>query len=434
MSAFALLFATALVSFALRPLGVVKLLALAALVAAAFFAPASPMLADFVPDEGSTFFVRLLMLVLAAAVLSETERINVTQTLFIGAASVLLLQSTTLLSFVFAFEALSIISFVLVARMQSAAQAEGAVKMFVAGALATGLIMLGLTLYSLAGYALDAPLASSVGPMGSVGLWMLLAALFYKLTIVPMHGWAADSYALVRPSHAALLSGVAKTVALVAMFRIFAPWIAEGGVSVPLLLVLAVATMTLGNLLALFQQRLGKILAYSSIAHAGYMLMAVAAVQSVQVWHGVLYLAVAYIFMQTAVFLLLDRIGNGVSDLTLEDIRGLGESNRLGAFFLTVQLFSLAGVPLLAGFLGKAVAVYAVVDAGYWPVALVALLNSALSVGYYAWVVKQLYFELPQAENRLVALPRTAGAGQLLLLGGTLYFGVVAADIFTIAF
>ena len=431
---FAILFAAGILGFALRPLGLLKSFALAALLAAAYFAPAAPLLEGFTADPLSTLFARLLFAALAATALSETERINVIQMLLIGAAAVLLLQSATLLSFVFSFEALSVLSFVLVARMQNASQAEGAVKLFIAGALATGLIMLGLTLFTLGGHTLSAPLNGTIGALGSVGLWLLLAGLFYKLTIVPMHGWAADSYALMRPAHAAVISGIAKTAVVVALFKFFAPWLAAGTLPVIVLLSLAAVTMTLGNFLALFQQRIGRIFAYSSIAHAGYMLMAVAAVRSSYAQTGVLYLAVAYLFMQTAVFLLLDRLGKGASDITLDELGGLASRAPLAAFLLTVQLFSLAGIPLLAGFLGKAVAVYAVVDAGWWPVALIALLNSALSVGYYAWIVKRLYFDPAPTQSRLVPLSAAPSTAQLLLLTGTLYFGIAASSLFSVAY
>lgn len=434
MSAFSILFAAALLGFALRPLPTLKLFSIAALAGASVFIEAPILLDGFSADRQSGFFELLLFIVLGAVILSEEEPINIVQALFIGAASVLLLQSATLLSFVFSFEALSILSFVLVARIDNAAQAEGAVKLFIAGAIATGLIVFGLALFTLGGNDFNAPLHGSVGVFGTAGLWVMLMGLFYKLTIVPMHGWAADSYALVRPSHAALLSGIVKTVVVITVFKFFAPFIsATAAVSVPVLFTLSVLTMTLGNVLALFQFRLGKILAYSSIAHAGYMLMAFAAIGSQYASAGLLYLAVAYLFMQTAAFLLLDRLGNGVSDLTLDDIKGLGNRDRLSALFFTLQLFSLAGIPLLAGFLGKAVAVYAVVDAGYWPIALVALLNSALSVGYYAWIVKQMYFDEKAAENRLSPLSLLPGIAQIILLAGTVYFGVFAYQIFAVA-
>ncbi len=434
MSAFAILLTAALLGFGIRNLRWLKGFAFAAILTAAFFALASPPISGYTADTLSAFFGRLMLLTLAAVILGETERINIVQTLFIGAAGFLLLQSTTLLAFVLAFETLSILSFILVARMQNASQAEGAVKLFIAGAVATGLIMLGLALFTLSGHPLNAPLNAPLGVLESIGLWVMLAGLFYKLTIVPMHGWAADSYALVRPAHAAILSGIAKTVVVVALFRLFDAWLIVSPLSINILLALAIATMTLGNFMALFQQRLGRILAYSSIAHAGYMLLAIAAVKSAYAPAGLLYLAVAYLFMQTALFLLLDRLGNGLSDLDLNDIKGLASRDRFAAFYLSVQLFSLAGIPLLAGFLGKAVALFAVVDAGYWPAALIALLNSALSVGYYAWIVKQLYFDDAKAKTRLTALTAAPAFAQLILLAGTLYFGIAAFSIFAVAF
>lgn len=436
MSALSLLFAAALISFSIRNLFFLKLFAVAALIAAGILAAGHYpiLLGGFAASSGIELFELLVFIVLGAVVLSEDEPITVTQSLFIGAASVLLLESTSLLNFVFSFEALSIISFVLVSHIRSAEHAEGAVKMFIAGAIATGLIVLGLALFTLEGNRFDEPLYASVGIFGMIGLWLMLMGLFYKLTIVPMHSWAADSYALIRPSHAAILSGVAKTVAAVATFKIFAPFLLDYAVfSIPVLVVLSVITMTLGNFLALFQQKIGKILAYSSIAHAGYMLLAFVAIQSAYASAGLLYLAVAYIFMQTAVFLLLDKLASGSSDVTLEDIKGLGQRDRLSAFFFTVQLFSLAGIPLLAGFLGKAVAVYAVVDAGLWPVALIALLNSALSVGYYAWIVKHLYFDAASDGKILSGVRMMPLIGQLILFAGTFYFGIFAFDIFSVS-
>jgi NADH-quinone oxidoreductase subunit N len=264
-----------------------------------------------------------------------------------------------------------------------------------------------------------------------VGLFIMIAGLFYKLTIVPMHGWAADTYALVRHSHAAILTGVAKTVVAVAMFRLFAPFLAEHlSMTVPMMAVLAVVTMTLGNFLALFQKRIARILAYSSIAHAGYMLLAFAAVKSGYASTGLLYMAIAYIFMQSAVFLLLDTLRKKYNIQTLDDIKGLAKQHKGLALFFTVQLFSLAGIPLLAGFLGKALVFYAVVDAGLWYIALIALLNSALSVGYYAWIVKHLYFDALQGEKLQVPSSRMPMISQLILLSGTLFFGIFASLVF----
>jgi len=396
-----------------------------------YFSGASIGLSGFESSEAIKLFELILQIVLLALVLHEKDDTTITQTLFIGTASIALLQSHTVLTFLIAFEALSIISIVLVSNIKNADQAEGAVKMFIAGAIATGILLLGAAFYLMGGGSLEEGINIHSSSFALVGVFMMLFGVFYKLTIVPMHGWAADTYALVRPSHAAILTGVAKTVVAVAAFRIFAPFLSEQiELSLPLLVVLAVITMTLGNFLALFQTKISRILAYSSIAHAGYMLLAFAAVKSEYASTGLLYMAIAYIFMQTAVFLVLDILRKKYDVTTLDDLKGLAKENGLLAFFFTVQLLSLAGIPLLAGFLGKAVVFYAGVDAGLWYVVLIALLNSALSVGYYAWIIKHLYFDESVEKNR-GSNEKLPMLSQVILLAGTLYFGVFASLVFT---
>ena len=435
MSAFVILFASALFSFGIHKLSILKSLGMTALAVAGVLAVLgyTTPLNGFSSSSAIQLFEVMVFIVLGAVILSEDENINITQSLFIAAASVLVLESATLLTFVISFEALSIISFILVSNIKDATQAEGAVKMFISGAIATGLIVLGLTLYALEGHSLNEAVNIKAGIFGTLGLWVMLMGLFYKLTIVPMHSWAADSYAQVRPSHAAILSGVAKTVVVIATFYIFSPFILENlSFNTPILVVLSVATMTLGNVLALFQKKIGKILSYSSIAHAGYMLLAFAAVQSSYASTGLLYIAIAYIFMQTALFLLLDKLSNGASDMTLEDFKGLADKDKLSALFFTIQLFSLAGIPLLAGFISKAVLVYAVVDADMTIVALIALLNSALSVAYYAWIIKHIYFDEANRKNKIASVQKMPLIAQTVLLAGTLYFGVFAYSVFSV--
>ena len=432
ISAFTLLFALGLLSLAfhrtawLKPLMVGGLLVSMSLTLSGF----AIGLVGFSTNEAIKLFEFILEIVLMALVLHDDEDITITQALFLGAASILLLQSDTMLSFVIAFEAVSIISIVLVSYIKTPDQAEGALKMFIAGSIATGILLLGVAFYVMGGGMLLEAVPSTTSLFSTVGLFIMLAALFYKLTIVPMHGWAADSYALIRHSHAAILSGVAKTVVAVAAFKMFEPFlVAQLSMSVPLLVVLAVITMTLGNFMALFQKRIAKILAYSSIAQAGYMLLAFAAVQSSYASTGLLYMAIAYIFMQSAVFLLLDTLRKHYDIVTLDDIRGLSKSNKLLAFLFSVQLLSLAGIPLLAGFLGKVVVFYAGVDAGLWYVVLIALLNSALSVGYYAWIIKHMYFDEEQGKKSTYQ-GKLVFVAQFILLLGTLYFGVFASTVF----
>ena len=435
MSAFTLLFTFALLSLAIRNLALLKLLALTSLGVAGVLVLKhyGTPLQGFTLTSGIEFFEIIIFIVLAAFIISEDETINITQSLFIASASILLLEANTLLTFIISFEAISIISFILVSNIKNATQAEGAVKMFISGAIATGFIVLGVTLYTLEGNSLNELISPQTGIFGTIGMWIVLMGLFYKLTIVPMHSWAADSYAQVKPSHAAILSGVAKTVVVIATFKVFSPFIlSDITFNTPILLTLAVITMTLGNFLALFQKKISKILSYSSIAHAGYMLLAFVAVESSYAPIGLLYIAVAYVFMQTALFLLLDKLSNGSSELTLEDFKGLAKRDKISALLFTVQLFSLAGIPLLAGFISKAVLVYAVVDAGFIIVALLALLNSALSVAYYAWIIKHIYFDESNTQNKITPVKFSPFIAQFILLAGTLYFGIFASDIFSV--
>jgi NADH-quinone oxidoreductase subunit N len=187
--------------------------------------------------------------------------------------------------------------------------------------------------------------------------------------------------------------------------------------------------MTLANFMALWQKRISKILAYSSIAHSGYALIPFAAAASVYSYAGILYYAVAYIFMQTSVFLILNDLRRELGVKYLEDIKGLYKKAPLHSLLFTIQLFSLAGIPLLAGFLSKAVAFYAGVDAGLWPIVLIALLNSALAVGYYVWIIKHIYFDEPKDGDEVIQMSTGSLIGQLILLAGTIYFGIAASDI-----
>ncbi len=434
MSLFALLFGGALVSPLIKNMALLKLFALLILLWSGYALSqgAGVGLVFFEQSSYVRLFEAVVLIVSAALILhlDKEDHGTITQLLFIAAASMALLESTTLLSFVITFEAVSIISFVLVSNIKDATQAEGAIKMFFAGALASGIILFGLGLFAVSGHDFNASALSVDDTFGMIALFIILIGIFYKLTIFPMHTWAADTYAQVSHTNAAILSAIVKTVVALATFKIFMPFLAQlGEMPIYLLAALAVITMTLGNILALYQKSIARILAYSSIAHAGYMLIPFAAVASTYAPTGLLYIAVAYIFMQSAVFLVLEILRKELEIKTLDDLKGLGQKNPLYALLFTVQLFSLAGIPLLAGFIAKAVAFYAGVDAGLWPLIMIALLNSALSVGYYAWIVKHIYFD--EAQTKGVITGRfTALLGQLILLGGTIYFGVIAADIF----
>jgi len=385
----------------------------------------------FVLDKATMLIEFALLATLAAVSLALTgfERPLIAQMLFLAGVSLGLLETNNLFLYVVLFEVIAIISYILVANIRNFFNAEGAIKAFIAGAVASGIILLGFALFSFNTDSFNYVSMNVSGKFTLIAVAIMLAGIFYKLTIVPMHGWAADAYSQVNHAAAAILSGVIKSVVLVATFKAFYKFM----VAYPLATVLifsffAILTMTLANFMALFQKRISKILAYSSIAHSGYALIPFAAASSAYSYAGVLYYAIAYIFMQTSVFLILNDFRREAGVKYLQDIKGMGKRAPLHSLFFTIQIFSLAGIPLLAGFLAKAVAFYAGVDAGLWPIVLVAALNSALAVAYYAWIVKHLYFDESKS-NEVIKMSSGSLIGQLILLAGTIYFGIVAADV-----
>jgi len=434
ISSFSIFFLFALLSILLHRTKWLKPFALMGIVLSSYctFNNIPIGLSGFFESENIKLFELILEIVLFAIILHEDEDITITQILFIGASSILLLQSDTIVSFVISFESLSLISVVLVSSIKTKEQAQGAIKMFIAGGISTAILFLGLVFYVMGGGDLLQPIITKANNIEQVGIYIMIIGLFYKLTIVPFHGWAADTYALVRDTHAAILSAVSKTVVVLAVFHIFSPFLLQNiDFSVPVLVTFAIVTMTLGNFMALFSKNLARILSYSSIAHAGYILLGFASIKSEFANDGILYISIAYIFMQSAGFLTLDILRKNYNISTLKELSGFSKQNPLVAFFFTVQLLSLAGIPLLAGFLGKAVVFYAGVDAGLWWVVLIALLNSALSVGYYAWIIKSIYFDT-LAKKEIIKPIYLAIVAQIILFAGTVYFGIFAKTVFNI--
>jgi len=413
-----------------------KIVAVSAFALAAIFILNGNSLSQFFnyfdSDASTRLMEYVLLLTLAAVSVSLTgfERPMISQMLFLGGVSLAILEVNNFFVFIILFEVIAIISYVLVANIRNYYNAEGAIKTFIAGAVAGGVILLGFALFTLVTSSFNYAEMNVGGKYTLVAAAIMLAGIFYKLTIVPMHGWASDAYAQINHAAAAVLSGVIKSVILVAVFKAFYPFLKSyPSVSVLIFGFFAILTMTLANFMALWQRRVSKVLAYSSIAHSGYALIPFAAIGSKFAFSGILYYAIAYIFMQTAAFLVLNSLRKEMGVKYVEDLRGLGSRSPLIALFFTIQLFSLAGIPLLAGFLSKAVAFYAGIDAGLWPLVLVAALNSALAVGYYALLVKQIYFDRPAEGVAAVRIPLGALIGQVGFLAGTVYFGIVAGQV-----
>jgi NADH-quinone oxidoreductase subunit N len=245
----------------------------------------------------------------------------------------------------------------------------------------------------------------------------ILAGFGYKIVFVPFHMWSPDVYEGAPTPFTAFLSVASNAAGIAIMIRFFFPgvsrmapggdWAFVSGVEWPhVLLFVSMLTMTVGNLCALNQKNLKRMLAYSGIAHAGYMLMGLAVLNNDGL-SAILFYVVVYLIMNLGAFLVVVMVANATGDEDIERYRGLAWRGAVfPAVCLAVFLFSLTGLPPFAGFIGKFFLFAAVLKEGgvfIW-LAVVAILNSVISLYYYAKVVKTMFLDSPDPGDRALAI------------------------------
>ncbi|MBI5241725.1 MAG: hypothetical protein HY926_14725 [Elusimicrobia bacterium] len=301
--------------------------------------------------------------------------------------------SGSLLALFIGLELMSVPAYLLVARSRSPRALEAAVKYFFAGGAAAALFLMGMAVHFSAAGSLD--LAAAPGRVGEAGLALMVAAALFKLGAVPLHFWLPDVYEASDPELAGFFSTGVKAAAVLLLARLTG--ISQG----PILAVLpwaAALTILFGAAVALRQTRLQRLLAYSSISHAGFMLLAVAA------WAGqgrplsaagaVFFYAAAYLFMSAGAFLWLKV--TGLSERS--ELKGLARSRPADAAVLGVLLLALAGIPPTAGFVAKFLVFWEGFKAGIYAPLVLAGLGAFLSLGYYLGMVRDMYFDEPEGE------------------------------------
>jgi len=315
---------------------------------------------------------------------------------------------------------------------RSPRSAEAALKYFLLGAFASGFLLYGIALVygatgttnlSLIGIQLG---IGDGGIMLTAGLGLLLVGFAFKVAAVPFHMWAPDVYdGAPTPVTAFMATGV-KAAAFAALFRVLTEAFAHTGAWQEVIWWLAVVTMVGGNLLALAQRSLKRMLAYSSVAHAGYLLVAVASGKSAGTAAFIVYL-VAYTLMSMGAFAVLAAKGRrGESDVLIDDLAGLGTRRPWLAFALAVCMLSLLGFPGTAGFIGKWYILLAATSAGQNLLAAILVLASVVSAGYYLPVIMAMYMK-PEASETVhaeVRLGRLGEAAVAVAVAGLLVFGV----------
>jgi len=321
---------------------------------------------------------------------------------------------------------------------------EASMKYFLLGAFSTGFTIYGMALMYASTGTLDlsrmAGLAASVGPHGSMtlllGFGLTIIGFLFKIAAFPFHYWLPDVYQGAPTTVTAFMIAGTKAAAFAAVLRIVtAPLFWDGPFTdtwVKLLTVIAALTMTAGNTVALVQTNIKRMLAYSGIAHAGYLLIALVARSDAGLSSIVFYL-VAYMFMNLgafAVVVAIDRArgGGGEGDM-IASYAGLGRRHPLLAASMAVFMLSLTGVPLTGGFLGKFFIFKAAVDSSLYGLAIVGLLNSALAAAYYLNVILTIYMKEPVSEPPAVRTPVPLGLGIAVSLIGVFYLGVFPGRI-----
>jgi len=333
-------------------------------------------------------------------------------------------------------ELMSLSAYVLAGiRRRSPASAEAALKYFLLGAFASGFLLYGIALvygatgstnlYTIALQLVDAQ--AGARPMLGIGVALLLVGFGFKVSAVPFHMWAPDVYDGAPTPVTAFMATAVKAAGFAALMRI--ALIAFGEASATwqtTIWWLALATMAAGNLVALAQRRLKRMLAYSSIAHAGYLLVAVAAA-SPSGGSAFVFYAFAYTAMTLGAFAVLAAVGrDGESDVLIDDLDGLAARRPWLAFAMTVFMLSLLGFPGTAGFIGKWLILTAAVDAGQTSLAVLLVLASVLSAGFYLPVVMAMYMK-PVQDEALAGRAAMVGAARVVVATAAvalLLFGV----------
>ncbi|MFC5282428.1 NADH-quinone oxidoreductase subunit N [Pedobacter alpinus] len=280
---------------------------------------------------------------------------------------------------------------------------EAALKYFLMGAFSTGFLLFGIALLYgasnsfdlgvIAQYVIDRPTAEGIDPMFYVGIVLVMVGLSFKIGAAPFHFWTPDVYEGSPTLITAFMSTVVKTAGFAAFLRLFATCFAPlADFWMPTLLVITILTLFIGNITALYQSNFKRMLAYSSISHAGYMLFAIVALGSTSI-NSVFVYAAAYSVASIIAFAVLILVKEQTGGENFENFNGLGKKNPFLAFVLTVAMLSLAGIPLTAGFIGKFFMFSAALEQYHTWLIVMAIINAIIGIFYYFKVIVAMYFK-----------------------------------------
>jgi NADH-quinone oxidoreductase subunit N len=356
--------------------------------------------------------------------------------LFTVVGMMLMASGTDLMTIFLGLEVMSVSLYVLAGfNRKNLKSNEAGLKYFLLGAFSTGFLLYGMALtYGATGTTRIAKIAVVVGQMSVpssnimlvAGMLLMLTGFAFKVAAAPFHMWTPDVYEGAPTPMTAFMSAGPKAAGFAAALRIFL-------VALPTLQVewsqvfwiLAVLTMTIGNITALRQDNIKRMLAYSSIAHAGYCLVGFAAGNGTGT-AGILFYMLSYAFMNIGAFAIIILIGKkGEPNGTVQDFAGLGVKHPMLAVAMSIFMFSLAGMPPTAGFIGKFYLFSGAIQQGYIWLAIIGVLNSAASVYYYLRVMVYMYMKDPTEEFDWVQITVPMALCVAIAVAGSMILGIV---------
>ncbi len=401
-------------------------------------------------DDFSLFFHFVLLSITALTVLAslryvEEERLAAGEyyalLLFAAIGMGLMASANELILTFLALETSSIATYVLAGMRRSELKSnESAMKYFLLGSFATAFFLYGVALlFGATGSTFLPSIASMLrspavnDTLALMGMALLFVGLGFKVASAPFQVWTPDVYEGAPTPVTAFLSAGPKAAAFAAFLRIFYYGLGPAHESwFWLLWGCAALTMFVGNLGALVQTNIKRMLAYSSIAHAGYILVAFAARNELGI-AAILFYVVAYALMKIGAFSLVSHVSRGEANQSIDDYAGLHARQPWLAACLTVFMLSLIGIPLTGGFLGKFYIFTAAVSSGLVWLVILGVINSVLSAGYYLRVVKVMYMSEPPGEAAVLPVPASLAFVLALTTLGTIYLGVLPSVLLQFA-
>jgi NADH-quinone oxidoreductase subunit N len=394
-------------------------------------------------DSFSTFFHYLIIAITTVVILMSFDYMKVQEIrageyyalILFGAVGMVLMSSAVELVLIFiALEISSISTYILSGfRRRAAISSESSVKYFLLGSFATSFFLYGVALMFGATGSTRIPdighaLATAPIPLlAFVGVALMFVGLGFKVAAAPFHVWTPDVYEGAPSPVVAFMSTAPKAAVFAVLLRIFFEANAPGRLW--LIWIAAALSMTLGNIGALVQTNVKRMLAYSSIAHAGYILVAYAVAPQDGI-PAVMFYTASYAAMNVGAFAVASHFGGaGERYVTLEDYAGLGRTSPVLAATLTIFLLSLIGIPMTGGFFAKFYVFKAAMGANLVGLTIIGLLNSAVGAYYYLRIIVFMYMKESEKEAPVSPIPWGLGAALTISLAATLYLGLLPGRV-----